>query len=237
LINKYLPIINTWDDPHFLTLTHTSCSGRQLKERVSKVLEAFYKIKERTKKKHQRGNGIKIIGIKSLECNFNPKKRTYNPHLHIIVPDKATAYLIKREWLKLWTVQFAFSEHQYIRKVTNREASLIEIIKYGTKIFTEPDLIKKSKKKGTHKIYVNALYNILSAMKGHRVFDRFGFNLPKTTKPIRGTTTELKNYDEWEYNISIADWASINSGELLTEHKISFELMHLLEHNIDVQLE
>jgi hypothetical protein len=237
LINKYLPILNTWEDPQFVTLTHTSCSGRQLKRRVNKVLQAFNMIKERAKKRHQRGKGIKIIGIKSLECNFNPKTKTYNPHLHIIVPDKATAYQIKREWLKIWTVKFAFSEHQVIRKVTNTEASLIEIIKYGTKIFTEPNLRKKSKKKGSHKIYVSALYNILAAMKGHRIFDRFGFNLPKTNKPIGGTITRLEDFDEWEYNISIGDWMSIHSGELLTEYKLPFELDQLLNNNIDVLLE
>lgn len=37
----------------------------------------------------------------------------------------------------------------------------------------------------------------------------------------------LENYDEWEYIITIDDWVSINSGKLLTEHKILFKLSHL----------
>ena len=57
--------------------------------------KAFSIIKERCKKRHQRGTGIQLIGIKSLECNFNPQKKTYNPHFHIIVPNKEIATLLK----------------------------------------------------------------------------------------------------------------------------------------------
>lgn len=58
---------------------------------------------------------------------------------------------------------------------------MIEIIKYSTRVFTEPDPNSKKKMKASHKIYMAAMYNIISAMKGHRLFDRFGFDLPKTS--------------------------------------------------------
>lgn len=115
------------------------------------------------------------------------------------------------------------------------QRDLIEIIKYDTKIFTEPDLTKKSKQKGLHKIYISA--HILAAMKDRRIFDRFGFNLPQIEKPKGGTITKLKNYDEWEYNPTIADWTSVYSGELLTEYKLPFDLKRLLDNMIDLQLE
>jgi len=54
-----------------------------------------------------------------------------------------------------------------------------EYPKYGSKIFTEQDLDKKSNGKIPRKIYVRALDNILSAMEGIRIFERFGFNLPR----------------------------------------------------------
>ena len=71
---------------------------------------------------------------------------------------------------------------QKIESVYNLESALIEIIKYGSKIFTEPDLKKKGNLKTPPKIYARALDNILVAMKGKRIFERFGFNLPKQQK-------------------------------------------------------
>jgi plasmid rolling circle replication initiator protein Rep len=58
---------------------------------------AFKRILTKCNKRHQREKGPKIIGIKSLECNFNPERRTYNPHYHVIVPNWEIAILIKRE--------------------------------------------------------------------------------------------------------------------------------------------
>ncbi len=55
-------------------------------------------------------------------------------------------------------------------------------MEYGSKIFTEPDVNKKSNEKNKAKIHVAALNNIFQAMKGHRIFDRFGFNLLEPNK-------------------------------------------------------
>jgi plasmid rolling circle replication initiator protein Rep len=54
------------------------------------------------------------MGIKSLECNFNPKTRTYNAHFHFIVPSKEIAeMLIKR-------MDIALDERSYCPMVARR---------------------------------------------------------------------------------------------------------------------
>ena len=124
---------------------------------------------------------------KSLECNFNPVTKTFNPYYHLIVPGKEITELLKREWLTKWrpipktTYRYKYTAPaaQHIEPVYNLETALIETIKYGNKIFTEPDLNKKSNLKTPLKIYARALDNILGAMKGKRKFERFGFNLPE----------------------------------------------------------
>lgn len=63
------------------------------------------------------------------------------------------------------------------------EKILIEILKYSSKIFTEPDLEKKDKANSI--ICVAAYYNIIEAMKDRHIFDRFGFDLPKRAKPMK----------------------------------------------------
>ena len=125
--------------------------------------------------------GQKLIGIRSLECNFNPVKNTYNPHFPIITKDKYTAEVLLEEWLKLWTPKFTNRKGQHLEKLRGLEMGLMEVIKYGSKIFTEPDLKKRAKETDSVQIYLRALDTILKAMKNKNIFFRFGFNLPPKT--------------------------------------------------------
>jgi hypothetical protein len=59
-------------------------------------------------------------------------------------------------------------------------------VKYGSKIFSEPDVNKKAKGGRNPKLYVSALHYIFLSMKGLRIFERFGFDLPKKTKFLLG---------------------------------------------------
>ncbi len=233
IINRYYPVIGQWDMPYFVTLTVKACDGKKLKLMVSKVLQGFQRIKDRHKKNYLRGKGIKLMGVKSLECNFNPAKKTYNPHLHLIVANKEMAEIIIRDWLKLWTPKFAQRQAQDMRKVFNAETGLIEIIKYGSKIFTEPD-IKKKGDNSTYQIYVAALDNILTAMKGKRIFERFGFN-SEQEKAFKITELQaVTKYTEWEYIPSKSDWQNVNScAEVLTGFKPKPQLSAILANCID----
>lgn len=232
IINRYMPDIEKWEEPHFITLTLKACKANQLKSRIAGILRGFKKVKERQKKKYQRGTGIKLIGIKSLECNFNPAKKTYNPHLHLLVPNKKTAEVIIDEWLRIATPQFALRKAQHMQKVKNLESGLVEIVKYSTKIFTEPDTIKKTKNTSPD-IYIAAYSNILVAMKGKRIFDRFGFNT--TSKKIKHERTEqiTSDYKEWEYTVKEQDWIDTSTQENLTGYKAPSQLNAILQNNIN----
>lgn len=237
IINKYLPIIKEWQEPYFVTLTVKSCKADKLKLMTGKVLQGFSKIRAKHKKRHQRGNGIKLIGVKSLECNFNPIKQTYNPHLHLIVANKEIGELLVKEWLEIWNkkgLYFAIIKAQDIRKVFDVETNLIEIIKYGSKIFTEPDMKKKSKDDNSYHIYVSALDNILTAMKGKRIFERFGFNGEKTASTPIQKPRIITNFEEWEFNPKKCDWESVENEKPLTGYKINSQLSAILENAIDL---
>lgn len=240
IINKYLPTIETWEDPYFVTLTSKAVSARGLNERMNKMVEAFCIIKAKCKKRYQRGKGIKFEGVKTLECCFNAKEKTYNPHFHFIVPNKEMADLLVKEWLSLWTDndspkhrKWASSKGQKSKKVNNREKCLIEVVKYGTKIFTELDLQKKT----GHKIYTRALDNILTAFKGHRLFERFGFNLPELVEVNKPKAQVLDQYEEWEYITKQADWVNPENEKRLTDYLPPPQLAFLLENNINNVLE
>ena len=69
IINRYLPVLKTWDDAQFVTITIKSCSAKLLKYYLEGMLRTFRKINKRQNKRHERGTGIKLVGIRSLECN------------------------------------------------------------------------------------------------------------------------------------------------------------------------
>ena len=233
MINKYHPVLKEWKEPYFLTLTVKSCKAQHLSLYIKKFIQGFQRITEKHRKRYHRGKGKKLIGIRSLECNFNPVRKTYNPHFHIITKDKEIAEVLLSEWLKLWTPKFAKRHAQNIQKVDNLESGLIEIIKYGSKIFTEPDLKKRKNQKDTAQIYVKALNTILTAMKGKRIFDRFGFNLPASEKTNNIPVKLLSDYNEWEYDMTSTDWINVYSGEQLCRYNMPSNLKAILSENIN----
>lgn len=235
IISRYLPVIAQWKDPHFVTLTVKAVPEAKLKYWLYGIQRAFRQIREKFKKQDQRGKGKKLIGIKSLECNFNPITKTYNPHLHLIVPDEATAKILIAEWLQKWTKKFTSPLAQNMQRVENVERVLVELIKYGSKIFTEPDVNYKGKNKIPIMIYAAALDTIFCALKPYRLFERFGFSLPKEVKRKKPPEF-LERYEEWNYRPSLSDWYNPETGALLTGYLPTPQLRFLLEQRIDTDL-
>ncbi len=184
IINRYLPVMQKWKQPYMVTLTVKAVPRYKLKGVMQSMISELHKIIEMQRKKHQRGKGIKLIGIRSLESNFNPIKKTYNPHFHFIVADEEMADILIREWLKRSHNGWTNNKAQKKDPVFNNVVALIEVVKYGSKIFTEPDLRKKVKIKGQGKIYLRALSNILNAMKGLRIFERFVLTFQNNRKNL-----------------------------------------------------
>jgi plasmid rolling circle replication initiator protein Rep len=134
-----LPVLQTWKDVHFVTLTIKAVKAPRMPVMIKAMNQAFRLVKAKNAKRSKRGTGQKLMGLKSLECNFNPKTKTYNPHLRLLVPSREMAEKIIDEWLQLWTKRYTHRDAQNCRIVEDTEKYLIELIKYEAKIFTEPD--------------------------------------------------------------------------------------------------
>jgi hypothetical protein len=232
IMNKYLPEISMWGEAYFVTLTVKAVSAKKLKALIENMEMGFHRIVETYKKRAQRNKGIKLIGIKSLECNFNPVKRTYNPHFHLVVKSKEIADTIVKEWLGRAKNGWSAPQAQKSSRVKGSANALKEIIKYGSKILTENDLKKKSKEKVSSSVYIKALYNILKALDGKRIFDRFGFNLPKKEKKVIPAKVSV-NYEEFKYDIVNADWVNQDTGEKLTDYQPTEKVKYILNNNIN----
>lgn len=234
LINKYRPVLSEWKDMYFVTLTIKSCKEDKLNKLVKASFRAMRLTLGRLKKRHQRRKGIKVMGIKSFECNFNPIDKTYNSHFHLLVPSKEVAILLIDEWLKTWKSKngkrklfYTSRKGQHMRPLKNLDADLVETIKYGAKIFTEPDKKRVNKASTNPMIYANALDNIYAVMSGKRLFDRFCFNLPPQPK-IESTKTTVYSPELFKYSTNDADWINKNTGECLSGYVNTPELEYLL---------
>lgn len=236
-LNHYLPIVKSWAYPYFVTLTLRSVPAYRLQPVIDCMVNEFRLIIDTYKKRERRGTGKRLIGIRSLECNFNPKRRTYNPHYHIIVATEEMAEILLREWLSRSRKGWTHRKGQYVRKAANKEHDMIETVKYGTKILTEPDPRKKKTFKGKRKVYIAALNNILQAFNGHHLFDRFGFVAPERKLRPESKITYVYDHVDWKFDPAEADWIEQNSGERLSGHLPTSELVEILKDGIDTELE
>lgn len=236
LINDLRPIIGSWESPYFVTLTVANCKAQYLKRKIRKMYAVLKTITERHYKRYQRGKGIKLIGIRNLECTFNPQRMDYHPHLHLIVPDKQTANTLMQDWLKEWGVFEASGSSQHKRPVKDLEHDLVETIKYCAKIFTEPDPKAKDKKTAKRNIYVRAIYNIIDAMNGVRLYESFGFTVPQKEKQHKQALLTV-DYQDWYYVPAFKDWLDTETGHPLLGYEPLDELVKLLDGNIDIEKE
>lgn len=240
IMNSYLPLILQWPDPHFVTLTVKALSAGRLDALIDSVNKGMNGIIRQYYKRYERGTGQKLIGIKSLECNFNPLRRTYNPHFHLIVATKEMAEILVKEWLKKSKPYKTSYKAQDMQRMDNGEKCLMEVLKYTSKLFTEPDL-KKKMKRGTapgtkRKIYLNALYTSIEAMQGRRVFSSFGFKLPKSQNSSVKTGKEVEYFNVFYYYLSRTDWFDSDSDAPLTGYRPEASLSDLLHNRMDKEL-
>lgn len=235
LINKYSATLNQWENPYFLTLTVKAVPANRLRAHILSMKKALQNIFGTYNKRHLRGRGPKLAGVYSIESNFNPKARTYNPHFHIITKDEYTAQILLAEWLKRSKNNRVKRVSQDIKPVFNKSSALTELIKYGTKIFTEQDVEKRIREKSKRSIYIKALYNIVEAFHRIRVFEHFGFEVNESEKKSIPSQI-LTEFETYQYSLSERDWMNEKGTKPLTGYLPTDELIEILEKQINTDL-
>ncbi len=239
LIHKYFSTIKKWSSPHFVTLTVKSCYAKGLTDRISEIHKVISRIVNKYEQRAGRGKGRKLKGIMSIESNFNPSKKTYNLHIHLIVEDKETAEILLEEWKVNWKAQgfrYLNPKAQKIQEIPDIEKQLIEMIKYTSKVFIDPTVKKKGDKYNNPVIYISAMHNIFSAMRRRHTFSSFGFLLPKQEHK-KSNVKELTNPVRLIYVKNIANWIDEETEEAFSNFKIHYELKTILENNINLETE
>lgn len=218
-IHQYSPIISSWKDLYFVTLTQKTVLLEDLSEQLNTMQNIFRTICENNRKKRKRGTTTtKLVGIRKLECTYNFKSNHYHPHYHILMDSKEGAEELRNQWLVRNPT--AKSIAQDIRQADNQ--SMMELFKYMTKV------VSKASNGSQRKIYYNALDNIFTALRGRRTLQPFGFKIP-------GGKTQIKDVDNSEviailkWYDNMTDWIDTETGEQLTEYKPSEGMAELLK--------
>ena len=229
-MKNHAPVIESWKDVHFVTLTIPNIDKYNLKSSMDVMQSIFVDIKDMMNKRYKRKKGNKFLGIKKLECTYNPKRNDYHPHYHFIIEGKENAELLESEWLSR-TAQKGINtspKGQNVLPATKNVSK--ELFKYFTKVVTTV----KGKAKNKHRIYLNSLLVMFDAFRGVRTFSKFGFKLPAVSEEELSKEEELKEPEEGgflsqdTYVWKGKDWYSIKSGNNLTGHKPSNVSMQIV---------
>lgn len=231
LIHTYMPIIEKWDDKYFVTLTLKNIKDRELRNTIYEMNKTTTKIKSTIRQRHVRGKGERYLGLRKLECTYNPNTDEYHPHFHFIINGYDNAHELYYRWIELTAT--AKYKGQDIKQADDNSTK--ELFKYFTKITTP---IKD--KKGNvidHKIYADAMDVIFNSIKGMRTFQHFGFKQKKKVKaedfaPLENSRDPVVSTAKWIQEL--ADWAEDN-GELLSGYIIKKETEKLVKNKIIVR--
>ena len=237
-MHKYEPIISTWSEARFQTLTSKAVTKEQLNNKIDLSRKILNRIIRKHDQRHRRNGSHKLVGLCSLECNFNPKDKTYNPHFHIITKDIETAHLLNLDWLNEWKKVGPDQVNawgQSRRRVNDTEKCLIKTIKYVSKTMTDPNMNKGDDVTENPVIYAHALYNVYKAFSNRRLLTTFGFSLPKQDY----SKTQIQHVTkarQWKFAAHQTDYVDIETGEMMLNYIPSNDLIDLLKNNIDIEL-
>ncbi len=213
-INAYHPVIESWESPHFVTLTLRTVAVGELSGRIEAMLKAIAAIARSMRTTHR----LPLKALRKLEVTSRPGG-LYHPHFHLIVESREQAKLLYDLWLA-WHPELVSRKGQDVRPCNGR--SLVELAKYLTKVVAKTE-------EGKRIIPVVELDTIFQALKGRKTLRPMGFKLSKEVEEsIDGEKIEVEASDAikrveetvyWEWIQEMTDWVDRETGECLAGYQ------------------
>ena len=148
-VSKITDYINQQNDNQvrylFITLTQKNCNGSELVQEINKINKSFSLLVDKTKRVQPASKFKKMLlgYIKSTEVTYNPKTKTYHPHLHCIFAvqgeyfNKAN-YINKNSWRAIWAdllkVDYLPQIDVQAIKPARQQKAVAELAKYPAKV-------------------------------------------------------------------------------------------------------
>lgn len=213
MINAYLPVLESWNDKYFVTLTIPNVPVDRLGDAIKTMQKEFTLVKNQFWQQYRRKQRAdKLVGLRKLECTYNPDRDDYHPHYHVIIEGEQNARDLLAEWLRRFPG--ARDIAQDVRKAD--DASVREMFKYFTKLITKAS-------SGESMVLPEQLDVMFRVLRGKRTFQSFGFTKPKETEEISDEAAEMAEQIEQESVVEIYqwrqeqhDWIGKNTGKKLS---------------------
>lgn len=148
-VSKITDYINQQNDNQvrylFITLTQKNCNGSELVQEINKINKSFSLLVDKTKRVQPASKFKKMLlgYIKSTEVTYNPKTKTYHPHLHCIFAvqgeyfNKAN-YINKNSWRAIWAdllkIDYLPQIDVQAIKPARQQKAVAELTKYPAKV-------------------------------------------------------------------------------------------------------
>lgn len=147
-VSKITDYINNQNDDVrylFITLTQKNCNGSELVQEINKINKSFSLLVDKTKRVQPASKFKKMLlgYIKSTEVTYNPKTKTYHPHLHCIFAvqgeyfNKAN-YINKNTWRAIWAdllkIDYLPQINVQAIKPARQQKAVAELAKYPAKV-------------------------------------------------------------------------------------------------------
>lgn len=220
MINTYGPRLEK-EKLWFLTLTRPNVRESLLEDELKEYQAIWQHVQKLYWYKKATKNGL--IGIRKVECTYNPQRDDYHPHFHLLLSDREIAKKIMLEWIDYNLLHDCIvnPKAQKLKRVTDN-GGYLEIFKYFTKLIA---------KDGQEREFFDAVHMnvIFEAMRGKRVYFRIGskdsWGVPEVTDIMEDESAALMTAEEED---RIWSWMEQNNyfgyyeiedgtGEVLTE--------------------
>lgn len=219
-VNRYLPVVQGWRDPHLVTVTRPNVPGADLGAELRALLATFTACKRAIK----RTDRLPFKALRKIECTYNPERDDYHPHFHLIVEGPEAAHAFVARWLA--ENPTAVAKAQDVRPAD--AGALRELFKYFTKLTVKVRGANGTTSRGLPQ--AESLDTIFRAMRGLRVYQPVGFTVasdaPDENAKIDdgpGTPAPVAAPDgtRWEWQQGAADWVDETTGECLSGYEPS----------------
>lgn len=157
-----------------VTLTQRNVGRGMLKQEISEILEAISRLRQI---REFRNNAVGWV--RKIEVTFNKKKRSWHPHIHLLVLAKPGSDLANYEW---WVEQWAkllnlnYRPQVAAKVVEDRTSAIYEVSKYVTKPAIFSDITDQAEA-------VELLAELLEATE-HKQLIGFGGLIAKVRKQL-----------------------------------------------------
>lgn len=164
-MTRYLPVLESQKELYFVTLTRPNVVVVDLRAEIKELLRLYRCIVNGDKIIRNLIKSTNTIGLRKLECTYNPQRDDYHPHLHLLVSNRLVADAIVTKWLKLSPT--ANRDAQCVKPVTELAGGVKEIFKYFSKLLART---------ATGRVYFDAVHMdaVFVACRGVQIYGGLG---------------------------------------------------------------